>query len=54
MTKYRNAWASRDPDGSWYIVAVPMTGRALVLPVSFLSESAALRYAADLVGEVTA
>lgn len=54
MIKYRNAWASRDPDGSWYVVAVPVTGRAVVLPVSFITESAARRYAADITGEVTA
>lgn len=51
---YRDAWTSRDPDGSWHVVAVPVTGRAVVLPVSFLSEAAARRYAADLVGEVIA
>lgn len=54
MKKYRYLWTSQDPDGSWYVVAVPVTGRAVVLPVSFITESAARRYAADIMGEVTA
>ena len=54
MIKYRNAWTTKDPDGVWAVIALPVTGRAVRLSVCFSTESAARRYAADLVGEVIA